>query len=306
MRNRFREAFRAILILLLCLVFPLPSFAQKQLLLPGKQDSVRFAVMGDTGTGGKPQYEVARQLAEWRTRFPFEFVLMMGDNLYGGQAPGDYRSKFETPYKPLLDAGVKFYASLGNHDDANQRFYKNFNMGGKRYYTFTPKPGVRFFALNSNYMDREQLAWLQTELRSSGGDWKICFFHHPLYSSGARHGSDVELRAVLEPVFVQFGVSAVFAGHDHFYERLKPQQGIYYFISGAGGQLRRGNIRQTNLTAKGFDQDNHFVLVEIAGDEMYFQTISRTGTTVDSGVIQRPKENLKEDSKNVPNKAALK
>ena len=292
MRNRFREAFRAMLILLLCLI-SVPSFAQKQLLLPGKQDSVRFAVMGDTGTGGKPQYEVARQLAEWRTRFRFEFVLMMGDNLYGGQAPGDYRKKFEVPYKPLLDAGVKFYASLGNHDDANQRFYKNFNMGGKRYYTFTPKPGVRFFALNSNYMDREQLAWLQTELSSSSGDWKICFFHHPLYSSGARHGSDVELREVLEPMFVQFGVSAVLAGHDHFYERVNPQKGIYYFVSGAGGQLRRGNIRKTNLTAKGFDQDNHFMLVEIAGAEMYFQTISRTGATVDWGVIARPQGNSK-------------
>ena len=108
MRNRFGETFRAILILLLCLI-SIPSLAQKQLFLPGKQDSVRFAVMGDTGTGGKPQYEVARELAEWRTRFPFEFVLMMGDNLYGGEAPSDYRSKFEIPYKPLLDADVKFY-----------------------------------------------------------------------------------------------------------------------------------------------------------------------------------------------------
>jgi 3',5'-cyclic AMP phosphodiesterase CpdA len=292
MRNRFGESPRVILILLLCLI-SVPSFAQKQLLLPGKQGSLRFAVIGDTGTGGKPQYEVASQLAEWRARFPFEFVLMMGDNLYGGENPKDYRSKFEVPYKPLLDAGVKFYASLGNHDDANQRFYKNFNMGGKRYYTFRPKPGIRFFALDSNYMDREQLGWLQTELRSSGSEWKICFFHHPLYSSGGRHGSDVELREVLEPVFVQFGVSAVFTGHEHFYERLKPQQGIYYFISGAGGQLRRGDIRKTNLTAKGFDQDNHFVLVEIAGDEMYFQAISRTGATVDSGVIARPQGNSK-------------
>jgi hypothetical protein len=29
------------------------------------------------------------------------------------------------------------------------------------------------------------------------------------------------------------------------------------------------------------------MLIEIAGDEMYFQTISRTGVTVDSGVIHR-------------------
>jgi len=305
MRNRLDEVPRRFVVLLLFLA-SLPCFAQKQLSLPNKPDSLRFAVMGDTGTGGKTQYDVARQMVEWRTLFPFEFVLMMGDNLYGGDKPKDYQQKFEIPYKPLMDAGVKFYASLGNHDDANQRFYKNFNMNGERYYTFRPKLGIRFFALDSNYMDRAQLAWLQEQLRSSGSEWKIFYFHHPLYSSGDRHGSDEQLRAVLEPLFVQFGVSVVFSGHDHFYERIKPQKGIYYFVSGAGGQLRRGNIRTTDLTAKGFDQDNHFMILEIAGDEMYFQTISRTGTTVDSGVIQRPKENLKEDSKDVSNKAALK
>ena len=51
--------------------------------------------------------------------------------------------KFEEPYKPLLDADVKFYASLGNHDDPTQRFYKPFNMNGERYYSFKPpKPGL--------------------------------------------------------------------------------------------------------------------------------------------------------------------
>lgn len=289
--HRFRDMRRRFFALLLLLV-SLPCFAQ-QLLLPDKPDALRFAIIGDNGTGGKAQYAVARQMVEWRTKFPFDFVLMMGDNLYGGQSPRNFERKFEIPYKPLLDAGVKFYATLGNHDDANQRFYKYFNMNGERYYTFRPKLGIRFFVLDSNYVDREQFAWLQEQLRSSGSEWKICFFHHPLYSSGDRHGSDLELRAVLEPVFVQFGVSVVFSGHEHFYERIKPQKNIYYFISGAAGQLRRGNIQKTDLTAKGFDQDNHFVILEIAGDEMFFQTISRTGKTVDSGVIQRPNGNSK-------------
>jgi hypothetical protein len=261
---------------------------QEQLLLPNKPDSVRFAVMGDSGTGGSAQLEVARRMAEWHTRFPYDFVVMMGDNLYGGESPRDYEKKFEIPYKPLLDAGVKFYASLGNHDDQNQRFYKHFNMGGQHYYTFRPKMGVRFFALDSNYMDRKQIAWLQQELASSGSEWKLCFFHHPLYSSGDRHGSDRELRSILEPIFIKSGVSVVLAGHEHFYERLKPQHGIYYFISGAAGQLRKGNINRTELTAKGFDQDNHFMMMEIDGDDLYFQTISRRGATVDAGVIHRP------------------
>ena len=64
---------------------------------------------------------------------------MLGDNLYGNEGAKDFEKKFERPYKALLDAGVKFYASLGNHDNPNQRFYKLFNMNGQRYYNFKPK-----------------------------------------------------------------------------------------------------------------------------------------------------------------------
>ena len=251
--------------------------------LPLATDSVRFAVIGDNGTGEVPQYEVGQQLASSREKFPFTFVIMMGDNLYGSQRPQDFVKKFEAPYKLLLEAKVDFYASLGNHDDPNQRFYTPFNMGGKRYYSFK-KGNVRFFALDSNYMDRVQLAWLEAELKNSGSDWKIAYFHHPLYSSGM-HGSQVDLRVVLEPLFVKYGVDVVFSGHEHFYQRIKPQKGINYFVSGAAGELRPGDIRPSALTAAGFDADRSFMLIEVAGKELSFQAISRTGKTVDQGTI---------------------
>ncbi len=255
--------------------------------LPNKPDGFKFAVIGDTGTGQRPEYQVAGQLADVRKQFPFGIVLMMGDNLYGSQTPADFRKKFEEPYKALLDAGVKFYAVLGNHDDPNQSSYKLFNMGGERHFTFKPKDGIRFFALDSNYMDKAQLAWLEKELASSHSDWKIVFCHHPLYSSGAKHGSDVPLRAVLEPLLVKYHVSLVLSGHDHFYERMKPQQGIHYFVCGGSAKLREGNVRQADFEEKGFDRDNSFLLMEIDGDTLHFQAISRTGETVDSGSFRR-------------------
>jgi hypothetical protein len=257
--------------------------------LPMKEGSVKFAVIGDSGTGGGSQKKVADRIAITRKMFPFEFVPMLGDNLYGSENPNDYRKKFEEPYKPLLDAGVKFYAALGNHDDPNQRLYKPFNMNGERYYSFKPSPlaNVRFFALDSNYMSKEQLAWLEKELKASGSDWKIPFFHHPIYSSGEKHGSNETLREQIEPLFIKYGVDVVFTGHEHFYERLKPQHGITYFISGSAAKLRRGNIGNSGITAKGYDEGYTFMIVEIVGSEMHFQTIDADGKTIDSGVIRR-------------------
>jgi predicted phosphodiesterase len=255
--------------------------------LPNAKNSVKMLVLGDSGTGGRQQYEVASRIeAAWKI-FPFTFAIMLGDNLYGSERPQDYQVKFEKPYAALLAGGVKFYAALGNHDDPNQRYYKPFNMDGKRFYAFT-QGSVRFFALDSNYLDQDQLAWLERELSASREDWKICFFHHPLYSSGERHGSEVDLRARLEPLFRKYGVSVVFAGHEHFYERIKPQHGIHYFTSGGAAKLRSGNIsRNSPLTAKGFDADRSFMIVEIVRDEMHFKTIARDGTVVDSGLVQR-------------------
>lgn len=263
-----------------------PPATVPELTLPLHSKSVRFAVIGDNGTGEKPEYDVGQQMAKYHDVFSFDFVIMLGDNIYGSKDSASFKRKFEDPYAALLSAGVKFYASLGNHDDPNERYYKPFNMGGQRFYSF--KNGdVEFFALDSNYMDVDQMNWLQREL-ASGANWKICFFHHPLYSNGKFHGPDIDLRMRLEPLFVQNGVDVVFAGHDHVYERLTPQKGIYYFVLGNAGELRLHDLKPSANTLKGFDTDRAFMLVEIAGDQLYFQTISRTGVTIDSGALPKP------------------
>src|SRR6185295_13428207 len=249
-------------------------------------DSVKFAAIGDAGTGDPPQYDIASQMTRFHAKFPFDRVILLGDNIYGGQSSNDLIKKFSQPYKALLDMGIKFYASLGNHDDPVNVRYALWNMGGQRYYDYATK-NVRFFALDSNQIDRKELDWLEKELKASKEDWKICYFHHPLYSDGRTHGPSVDVRVVFEPLFVTYGVNVVFSGHDHIYERLTPQKGIYYFVEGAGGELRKGDTKRSATTAAAFDQDQSFLLVEIAVDRLSFQAISRTGMTVDSGTIQR-------------------
>ena len=228
------------------------------LALPLRDGSVRFAVIGDSGRGDDAQHEVARQMVAWHERFPFDFVLMLGDNIYGPHTPDDFVKKFEEPYRALLEAGVTFHAAIGNHDEPSEINYAGFNMGGRRYYTFRRSErrlegltgaGVRFFVLDSRSLDPNQLSWLRSQLAESGSAWKIAFFHHPLYTSGRYRAGARVLRLALEPLLIEGDVDVVLAGHEHFYERTVPQHGISYFISGGAGSLRRGDIRPSSLTA---------------------------------------------------------
>jgi hypothetical protein len=263
--------------------------AAQDLRLPNRAGSVKFGVIGDSGTGDPPQYEVADQMTAFHKIFAFDRVIMLGDNIDGGQGPSDLKKKFAVPYKALLEAGVTFYASLGNHDSQDNRNYPPFHMDGQRYYTYTTR-NVRFIALDSDALDPAQVTWLEGVLKAATETWKILYFHHPLYSDGATHGSDINLRVVLEPLFVTYGVNVVFSGHDHIYERITPQKGVYYFVAGSAGQLRKGDLRRSAMTAAGFDQDCSFVLVEIAGDQLTFETVSRTGQVVDTGTLPLQKK----------------
>ena len=260
------------------------------------RNQVAFAVIGDTGTGDEAQLAVARQMVSRREKSPFEFVLMLGDNIYETGDSKYIKPRFEEPYKDLLAAGVKFYAVLGNHDiikgTAFQTNYPNFNMGGKRYYNFTKGDAgdsslLEFFALDSNLMNVEQLNWLEEKLKASKAQWKIAFCHHSIYSSSKMHPPYLQLRNQLEPLYLKYGVKVVFAGHGHAYERVKPQKGVHYFTEGASGEIKRKSLdRQTPLFAAGEDLINSFLIVEVTGDEMKVEAIGADGRLIDSTNIK--------------------
>jgi len=266
------------------------------LALPNEARSIKFAIIGDSGRGSVEQREVAAQMVAYRQRFDYRFVLMAGDNIYEGPAtPEDYRLKFAEPYRELLDAGVRFYAVLGNHDDPQQVHYGPFNMNGRRYYTFTPPLDlisrlgmrVRFFALDSTQLDGDQMRWLERELRESRADWKIALLHYPLYTAGRYPLPARGSRFMLESAFVSGGVAVVFSGHEHFYQRSELQKGILYFVTGGAGSLRAGDAKPTAAIARTYDSDYHFMLAEVTDDGFYFQAINRQGETVDAGSLKR-------------------
>ena len=309
--------------------------------LPAQQPApIRFAVIGDSGTGGQHQYRIADQMAAWHERLPYDLVLMLGDNIYGGLFgigggnQDDFAKKFDRPYAELLARGVIFRAALGNHDarEAGGRdliaAYNRFHIEGPQgYYSFTAgewvpaagalqlrslrlrsgqagqaaglnakeqeaAPLVEFFILNTtrlekNKQDPEQLAWLEQALSRSRARWRIVYGHHPLYSTGKRHGGDAGLRKKLESLLTDEGVQVVLAGHDHIYQRFHPQGGIVYFVCGSSGKLRRGNARPDPRVAAVEDQQRVFMLWDAAAEELRFRAINEQGQAFDCGVVRR-------------------
>ena len=206
---------------------------------------MKFLVIGDSGTGDRYQYEVAATIVEARKRFPVRASRSCwATTCTAASGRNDYVKKFEQPYKPLLDAGVKFYASLGNHDEPTQRFYEPFNMDGKRYYTFKQEGrGV----LRARQQLHDAGAARMAEDASSSARMRSGRFRTSTTRSIPRATGTVRsaiCRCWSSRSSSQNGVDVVFAGHEHFYERLKPQKGIIYITQGGAAKLRRGNIKR--------------------------------------------------------------
>jgi Calcineurin-like phosphoesterase len=252
--------------------------------VPNLPTGVVFAAIGDSGTGDDAQMEIASLMFRYFTEARrFRFVLMLGDNLYSD----DYTGEFALPYKELIDAKVPFYAALGNHDRDLEIHYKPFNMNDADRYQFDVS-NARFVALNSNRPnDPAQFAWLDQVFKDAGSKWRIAFFHHPLYSSGdhAQESREV-IRPALEPALIRNHVNVVFAGHEHLYERVAPQHGIRYFVSGGGGR-KLYDVHLSDFDEFGISE-HHFMVLEINNDTLFYESISHTGRILDCGFFWRP------------------
>lgn len=257
----------------------------------GSATPVRFALLGDWGNGDRNTIDVARQMTAVHDRTPLDMVVTAGDNIYPDGSASHFRNNFEQPFEPLLSRRVPFFACLGNHDvkagREAQLKYPLFHMGGRNYYSHTAGGGmVEVFVLDSNAMDATQLTWLDAALRRSTAVWKVGVLHHPPFSSGKRHGSDTSIRADVHPLFKRHGVRVVFSGHDHIYQRVTLQDDIQYFVSGAGGKIRVGDVnKKDSLVAAAYDDDSHFMVLEADATAFRFQAINTSGQVVDAGTV---------------------
>lgn len=241
---------------------------------------LRFAVIGDWGSGSSAEYAVARRMCAWRSWHPFGLVVTTGDNIYPDGSPAYFQQKFFDPFDCLLDAGVQFRSSLGNHDVMTLNGVPELNtpafgMKGRNY--VIRNSGVRLVIADSNALDR---AWLSNALTTEPGDrWTVAAFHHPVFSPGVEHGSTEGYRPSLPRLFRRKGIDLVVNGHDHLYAATKELRRIRYVVTGGGGASVYGCSNRWFV--RKCRERNHFLYVVARSNELVVTAVSSSGKVFD-------------------------
>jgi len=279
---------------------------------------LHFGVMGDGGSGDDAQMRIARRMVDVHREEPWKFVLTLGDNVYENGEPEHFDSRFVDVYRPLLEDGVPVHCSLGNHDvrhrgGLDQVREEAFGfVDGKDEYEFSAGPQTadgstlaRFICLNSTRWveaidegDKKELVHLRGELRERLASvdryrWNIIYLHHPIHSYIKRsfgfprgHGSSPELQAALEPILIEHGVDLVLGGHEHFYQKIEPKQGVHHIISGGAGKLRSG-VKTKHDDVDFAALEYHFMNMSLDEDTLRFQAVDDQGGALHSGQIEK-------------------
>ncbi len=263
---------------------------------------VRFAVVGDSGNGGRTQRRVADLM---RAADP-DFYLHTGDVIYPAGEERHYDERFFDPYRENARR-APFFPSLGNHDIIaylGDPYLEAFEVPrtnparSERYYAFEWGP-ARFLALDTSLgfiiPGSPQHLWLIDELNRPGPwTWTFAFHHHPPYSSSPEFtaGSNLLIRHLVSPLYEQAGVDVVFTGHAHVYERTRPRRdfagagpGVVYIVTGGGGAGTHP-AGTSSFTAVSVEA-HHYVLVEIDGRTLTATAIRDDGSVLDAFTIAK-------------------
>lgn len=254
---------------------------------PVQPDSWSFAAIGDYGGGRQPLTDVARNLIKGRPGL----VLTTGDNVYYHGTEEEYQQQWDPPqYFGDVRSNLPVMPTLGNHDTSisTKPYFDRFpELNGARFYSFTER-GVHFTTLDTNESiepGSPQYRWLEQDLASSNEDWKVLYFHHPMFSGFP--GITNPATQHLAPLIARYGVDLVLTGHEHNYSRSTPlnANGTIEVITGNGGHSLHPFISSQPERIAYRDVDFGHVEFEVRKDELVGRYVVRDGSVRDTFVI---------------------
>jgi len=262
---------------------------------PPPTGTLRFAVIGDFGSGSPAERDVALMIESWKP----DLITTVGDNNYPAGAAetidqniGKFYHAYISPYKGRYGPGAttnRFFPIPGHRDwdspNGLQPYLDYFTLpGNERYYDFVWGP-VHFFMLDTDEREPDgasatsiQGRWLERKLAESTARWKLVFAHHAPYTS--HKVPDVEY---MRWPFRAWGADAVLSGFFHVYERLLVD-GLPYFVNGSGG-LWVSDFGEIDARSQfRYREDYGAMLVDASDAHITFRFVNREGRIVDEYV----------------------
>lgn len=260
--------------------------------MPTGSTPFSFMAFGDTRTDRFNRSRVAMQM---ETEEDAIFVLHTGDIVEDGGDSSLWQNYFEDycDVSHLACNHPIFYA-LGNHEHHGSYYFDYFDQphnnpdSTETYYSFDAGSRVHFIRLSTedDYSEGSpQYVWLDNDLAASEGryDHTIVFFHRPPYSANLGHGSEMDVRETICPLMEGRGVDLVFNGHNHWYERSIPINGITYIVAAGGGAPLSPIFNPFEWFLLTYEINFHYVVCRYMLDaSMHCEAISVSGDLIDS------------------------
>lgn len=254
---------------------------------PTKTPPTRIAIAGDTGTGTPDQFATVEQMRLQSQKDPYDGLLLLGDLIYDTGDAALIEERITTPFAPITSSGAELLPVLGNHDYQDGEEGQTLEELNRDKSWYAEMVGsVKVIVLDSNQVENNgQRQWLRKILSqpTPAGTWTIVAMHHPAYSAGA-HGSDLAVRETWSPLFAEFKVPLVLAGHDHDYQRSLPQDGVTYIVSGGGATLRPTG--EEDFTAVS-TSTLHYLDLQADDEKLVGRAIDHEGAIIDTFTINR-------------------
>lgn len=277
------------------------------------EGAIRFAVLGDSGSGSREQMQVARLLRETRP----DLVLHAGDIIYPSFTTNQADQRCLSVYREQMKT-TPFYFAIGNHDlysgpehvlstlvqPTNSIPWEVHRTAGttpQHYYSFD-HGDVHFTVLFVPYLNQHKLVvgdpqyrWLTNDLATTTRPWKVMLFHVSMDTSGLHRFDDndgngirdrVDIREVVFPVAARYGVQLVMSGHDHNYEKFNPTEGVHSIVTGGGG-VGLYNLSELDPASSLMWVRHHCLRVTIDHDRLEAEAVGLNGDIFDRMIIQR-------------------
>lgn len=267
-------------------------------------DAWSFAVVGDTQGNAAMTGQVGRKI--WNRR-P-HFVLHCGDVVDDGASKRMWVHDLFGPCAELFGR-VPVFPCIGNHEKNHENYYRYFSLPKPEYYYSYVYGNAEFFSIDTNKKvgpGSEQYEWLDKALARSTATWKVCYHHHPAYSSDNDDYGDTFKKfptaegdrnaRQLSALYEKHKVDIAFNGHIHVYERTWPiregkvnrTNGVIYITSGGGGGKLEDFSPTPAFFKAEFRSDFHYCYLSVHQNVLNFKAFDKDDRLFDQFELAKP------------------